>query len=243
MNLMPRIAAAIGMLLLISSAPAQPAADSSGHWEGAIQLPDKELKITVDLAKDDKGAWMGAISIPAQKLSGVPLANIAVRGNSVNFLIKGIPGNPTFQGTLSSDAKTISGDFSQGGGTLTFKLTRTGDAKIEPPAKSTAITKGLEGTWEGTLDAPGKQLRLVLKMSNQPDGTAAGVLVSVDQDGVELQITTITQKDSNLRFEIKAVGGVYSGDLNKEGMLMGQWTQGGGSLPLTFKRPAKQESK
>ena len=53
-----------------------------------------------------------------------------------------------------------------------------------------------------------------------------------------IPITTITQKGSSLKLELKPIGGAYTGEL-REGALAGQWTQGPGTFPLVFKRPAK----
>jgi len=238
---------AIGTLSLVFAAClltvlglAQPVVLPSGHWEGAIQVPDKELGIEVDLAKASSGSWIGQITIPAQGLKSFPLANVVVQGSSVSFGMKGIPGDPEFKGSLLGDGKSISGVFTQGPASLTFKLTRTGDPRMEPAAKSTAVTKEMQGTWEGTVEVQGKVLRLVVKLSNQPDGTATGSMTSVDQGGVEIPITTITQKASNLKLEVKTINGVYSGDLNQDGtQIAGKWTQGTVTLPLTFQRPEK----
>jgi hypothetical protein len=233
--------ASLPLMLLVLAPPAwsQPAANFSGHWKGVIHVPDKDLEMHVDLAKNDKGEWMGTIDIPPQNLKGFPLSNLAVTGNSVAFAMKGVPGEPVFNGKI--EGQSISGNFKQGEVSLTFDLKHSGDARFETPAKSTPITKEMEGTWEGALNAGGTTLRLVLKLANQGDG-AAGTMVSLDQGGAEIPITTITQKDSSLKFEIKTINATYAGDL-KEGALVGQWTQGPSTFPLTFKRPAQKEDK
>jgi hypothetical protein len=234
----PRLMATLA-LLSVSFAPLALAqsAGVSGHWEGAIHVPNQELAIVVDLAKNDKGQWMGAIDIPPQHMKGFPLSSVTVKGNSVAFVMKGAPGDPTFDGKLSSDGQSISGNFTQGGASLTFVLKRTGDAKFEV-AKSTSISKEREGALEGALEVNGARLRLVLNMKNRADGAAGGSIVSVDQKGTEIPITVITQKDSSLKIELKLVNASFIGDL-KDGELVGEWTQGPGTLPLTFKRPAK----
>ena len=213
---------------------AQTPAGPSGHWGGAIQVPGQELKIEIDLLPAGE-KWEGTISIPAQGLKGFPLTAITVQGDAVGFAMSGIPGEPRFKGTLSKDGKTLSGDFSQGGGTVPFAVTRTGEGKIERPPKSTPITKDLEGSWDGTLDIDGKTLRLILKLSNQSGGAATGTLISVDQGNVELPIASIVQTGAHVKLILPVVVGTYEGDL-KDAQLTGTWTQGPRSWPLVFKR-------
>lgn len=229
------IAAAL-LLLPAPSLLAQTAVDPSGHWEGAVQAPNMEVKIEVDLAKNSQGQLAGTFGQPARNLTGLPLGNFAVDGKSVSFQIRGsAPGERTFKGTVSADGKSMSGDYTQSGGSVPFNLTRTGDPRIEVAAKSAPIGKELEGTWNGTLDVNGTQRRLVLTLANQPDGTATGNFVNVDE-GLEIPITTITQKASSVTLDVKAVGGSYSGTLNPEGTeLVGTLTQGPVAVPLTFR--------
>lgn len=213
---------------------AQTAAGPAGHWEGAIHVPGQELAIAVDLFGNQDQTWDGAISIPAQNIKAMPLAEVTVQGDAVGFAMKGVPGEPRFKGTLASDRKSMTGGFTQGGAQLTFALAWKGEATRAAPAKSTAVSQDLEGSWEGALDVSGTTLRLVLKLANK-DGQGTGTLVSVDQGGAEIPITTIVQTGSHLRLEVSTIGAAYEGDL-KDGQLMGTWTQGPGRLPLTFKR-------
>jgi hypothetical protein len=218
-------------------AAAQAATGPGGHWEGSIQVPGQPLAIEVDLANKEAQQWVGTITIPVQNVKAFPLSDITVTGPAVAFAMKGVPGDPRFAGTLSADGKSIAGELSQGGGTIPFTLAWKGEAKIEEPSKSTEITKDVEGSWEGALNVNGTVLRLGLKLTNQPGG-ATGTLVSVDQGGVEIPITAITQTGSQLKFTITSINASYVGDL-KDNQIAGTWTQGPGSLPLVFKRPAK----
>lgn len=137
----------LGALLIAGALWAQDG--PRGHWTGNIDLPDQALAVEIDLDKAADG-WVGSITIPAQNASGLPLDAITFTNGKCTFRIKGVPGEPTFNGTLSAEGKTLSGDFAQGGGSFPFKLSRAGDAKVEKAAKSQAVAKEFLGTWEGT---------------------------------------------------------------------------------------------
>ena len=214
--------------------PAEPA--GSGHWEGAVTVQGKELRIEVDLLNKASN-WVGTAAFPDMNAKGLVLSPITVQGEAVTFSVKGAPGDPTFKGTLSKDSKTLAGDFTQGPVSGTFTLAWKGEAKYEAPPKNAALGKEFEGAWEGTLEVSGMALRLTLNLTNQ-DGGATGMLVSIDQGGAQIPLSSIVQTGAHLKFTVPAVGGEYDGDL-KDGQLTGTWTQGPGTLPLTFKRAAK----
>ncbi len=98
-----------------------------------------------------------------------------------------------------------------------------------------ARTNGLEGSWQGTLEAGGAKLRLVLTVTKSEAGTYAGILNSIDQ-GAAIPVDTITVNGDSVKLDMKAAGAVFEGVLNKEsGELTGTFTQGGQAFPLTFK--------
>jgi hypothetical protein len=210
-------------------APAAP--PPSGHWVGSIEGPG--IGVEVDLGRQGDG-WRGTISIPIQGTKGIPLSDLAVKNTSVEFAIKGAPGDPRFKGDLSQDGKTITGTFSQGGASLPLTLAWKGEAQFEAVPKNPAVSKALLGTWEGALDIQGKTLRLVLTLANADDGVS-GKLVSLDQNNFEMPVTTIAESGSRLKLAVSMVSGGFDGEV-KGDEIVGTWTQGGGSLPLTFKR-------
>jgi hypothetical protein len=142
-----------------------------GHWSGVIDAPNQQLTIEVDLDRSGKD-WIGSISIPQQNASGIPLEAISFSDGKWKFGIKGIPGNPTFVGALSDDKQILSGDYSQGAGSVPFRLKRNGEPKVEVPKSSPPLAKEFLGTWEGTLEAQ-QSLRLRLKMFNEATGAKA----------------------------------------------------------------------
>jgi dienelactone hydrolase/sRNA-binding carbon storage regulator CsrA len=95
--------------------------------------------------------------------------------------------------------------------------------------------KDFTGSWQGTLEAGGAKLRLVVTVTKSDAGVYAGKLESLDQ-GATIPIDTITVKGDAVRFEIKSPAIVFEGTLNKERTeLTGMFTQGDQKIPLTLK--------
>lgn len=225
-------------LLLVSpvSNSAQTAVDPSGHWEGTIQTPETAMNVEVDLTKNSKGVLSGTFGQPGQAVKGLPLSSVDVAGRTVRFVLKANAQLSTFEGEVSEDGKTMAGKVTQAGGAVPFSLTRTGDARIAAPPKNTAIGKELAGIWNGTLDLKERQMRVVLTLTNQADGTATGTIMSPDGTGVEIPVA-ITHKGTNVVINVPSVGITFTGALKPDASeLIGTWTQGDVSLPLTFRR-------
>ncbi len=229
-----------GLLLLVpSTALAQAPADPSGHWVGAVLVPNMDVGVEIDIAKEGS-AFSGTFASPDQKLRGLPLAGISATGREITFQVRGsAPGERAFKGTLSDDGQTLSGDYSQGGYTIPFVLNRKGEPKFEPVARSAAVGKELEGTWNGAIDAGGVLRHVSLTLANRPDGTSTGHFLSVEE-GLEIPISAISQNASELSLDVTALGGGYKGTLNSANSeLTGTWSQGLSSVPLTLKRASK----
>jgi len=226
----------LAVMICLAQAPT-----AAGHWEGNVQSPDGEVAVVVDLDKNDQGEWVGDFDAPSRNLNNMPLANIVVKGSALSFELSGFPAK--FEGKLSEDGQTFSGTllFRQEM-SMPFSLKKTGPAKVTLPPKSTPLTKEFEGRWEGTLEAGGQSLRLVLRLDKAADGTATGAIDSVDQGANDLRLAGIVIDGPSLRFSLPMVGGAYEGKLNKEtGELAGQWSQGGNTLPLAFKRAVEKK--
>jgi len=215
---------------------AQGPADPSGHWQGAIHVPNQEIAIEVDLTRNTAGDARGTFS--GVNIKGYPLSDIVIDGAALTFKLK-VDGGGAFSGKLSADGKVLSGEFTAnaGGYILPFDLSRSGDARFEAPAKNPRIGKELEGTWSGTLEVNGAPMRILLKMANQADGSSTGSLVNLDQGTVDIPVSTITQTAANVTFDVKVVNGSFSGAVNAAGTeLTGTWSQGTFSAALNFRR-------
>jgi hypothetical protein len=92
----------------------------------------------------------------------------------------------------------------------------------------------VEGDWQGTLTAGPSSLRLVFHITKGSDGLYLGQLDSLDQ-GSRIPIDRIQVTGDSVRFELKAVNGMYEGAFGADGHLKGTWSQGA-PLPLELTR-------
>jgi hypothetical protein len=228
----------MGAALLCMVGSAQTAPNAAGHWQGKIQIPDHELGFTVDLAQNAKGAWIGSVSVLGSTSIDVPLGKVAVENSTVRFSA-GLPQPSSFEGRLSGDGATLSGTASSAAGEAPFQLTRAGEANVKVPPPSSVLSKEFEGAWEGALDAAGKVRRVGLKLSASADGAATAVLIVIDQQNLEIPVSTVTIRDKELQLDARAVSGAYRGTL-AGGEIAGEWTQGPSRVPLVFKRADKK---
>lgn len=94
----------------------------------------------------------------------------------------------------------------------------------------------ISGTWQGTLN-PGKELRIVLVISNASAGGLAAMMYSIDQGGQGMPASAVTLQGTTLRIALAGLGSTFEGQLSADGSsIAGNWTQGGKSLPLTLAR-------
>ena len=228
--------ASAGALLTASIGKAQDG--PRGHWTGSIAMPAQNLNFELDLDTAPPLGWIGSISIPLMGASGIPLDPITFAEGRWTFHIKGGAGDPTMTATLSADGQILAGSLKQGASLAPFTLKRSGEPKVEVPKQSPPVRKEFLGTWEGKLEV-GQTLRMVLKISNSILGSAA-VLISPDQANAQMPVASIEQKESKLTLRVNVLGGIYSGEINKEAtQLSGTWTQQGMSFPLVFQKTAE----
>jgi uncharacterized protein (TIGR03435 family) len=94
----------------------------------------------------------------------------------------------------------------------------------------------MTGTWQGTLQA-GKELRIVIRISQADGGGLRAVMYSLDQGGPGLASSAITLEGTTVRISIAAIGGTYEGKLDADATsIAGTWTQGAKPLTLNLKR-------
>ena len=117
-------------------------------------------------------------------------------------------------------------------------LTLPGQAALAQPAAASA-SASVEGDWDGALTVNATvKLRIALHIKSGPQGLS-GTMDSIDQQAMGIPASSVTLDGPQVRFEIKAIAGVFLGAPDASGQtLTGQWSQGGASLPLVLTRRA-----
>ena len=224
------------VLLSAAATSAQSPVAVAGHWEGIVQVPDSPVSIEIDLTISNSGSLTGTFAQPAQGIKALPLSLVSQEGRSVRFTVKGNAQGSAFAGVVAPDGKSMAGDVTVSGFVIPFTLTRVGEARVAAAPVSPAISKELEGTWNGTILADGTPMPLEVRLVNRPDGTATGVIVSTSGTGIEIPVA-IVQVGHSVTLDVDAVGASFSGELNAAaGKIAGNWTQATASVPLTLTR-------
>ncbi|MGC4052971.1 MAG: hypothetical protein QM757_26900 [Paludibaculum sp.] len=209
----------------------------AGRWEGTVQAGGQQLQIGLDFVKDDKGVWSGTFSQTPPGIRDVPVVELKVEEKTVKFHIVSTSG-PEFVCKIG-EPTAMSCSLNTPNGAVNFDLKRTGDGKVAVQKPSPAVSKTLEGDWEGSLETPQGGLKLVMHFKNQPDGTVKATLDSPIQGANGLIMSDITEKELAVELKVPVVGGSYKGTLNKEGnQITGEWSQGGNALALVMRKPA-----
>jgi hypothetical protein len=210
---------------------------ASGRWEGAVQIPDRELQVVVDLAKAGGGPWQGSIIIPGLNLPGAQLVDIAVQDSDASFGIKTGRGlDATFKGHFGADG-TFSGDFMQAGNRAAFILKKIGPPQVEAPLRSTLVAKEIEGEWKGEYQIFGTPRHVTLKLANGVENSATAELVVVGRKVNNLPVDLVTQESDLVTIESHQTGIGYEGRFNKEANeIKGTFMQGPVELPLVLRK-------
>ena len=97
----------------------------TGNWQGTLQA-GKELRIVFVIANADGGGLRATMHSIDQGGQGIPANTVTLQGSTLRISVSVISGN--FEGTVSPDGQSITGNWSQGAGSLSLTLRKaTGD--------------------------------------------------------------------------------------------------------------------
>lgn len=217
-------------LALSGAAHAQAVQGLDGRWEGPLVLGNG-MKLTAVLRVESKdGKTTAVFDSPEQGAKDIP-ATVTRDGETVTVEVP--TAALTYAAKLSADGKTLTGEMSQGGGSIPVTMTQK-PASAAAPLTTPAVA-GLDGRWEGSIDTPGGALGIVFRASTS-DGETATLMDAPTQGA--LDIPALAKRDGQkVTIEVPGIGGSYTADLSVDGKtLNGFWDQSGQSLPLALTR-------
>jgi uncharacterized protein (TIGR03435 family) len=98
------------------------------------------------------------------------------------------------------------------------------------------FAQNLNGSWQGTLPTPQRELRLVFKISRAADEKLQVVGYSIDQNGRGIPASVATFQGGTLKLTLPSIGGSFEGKLSSDGnSIAGTFTQAN-PTPLTLVR-------
>lgn len=115
-----------------AAAPAFNPKDIADTWQGTLHA-GRDLRTVIKITKDDKGGYKAVFYSIDQPAPSLNADSVTLDGSTVKFALNVIAGK--FEGKLSSDGKTIDGNWSQGPNPIPLVLTRaTPETAWEIPA-------------------------------------------------------------------------------------------------------------
>jgi hypothetical protein len=231
----------IGTILLASAALSQAAESAAGRWEGTAQIPGQEQRLVVDLSDEGGKGWIGSIIIPGFGIKGAELAELHVQGGDFACVIKGALGNERvgrteLKGHLTASGQ-LAGDFTQGGNTAPFVLSKTGPAQVDLPPRSTAVARELEGEWKGDYEMMGYARHATIIFSRQRSEGIPVEFTIVGKKVNNVPVSLVTQDDDFITVKSEEFGITFEGRFSKDvGEIKGTLSQGPLEAPLILRR-------
>jgi pimeloyl-ACP methyl ester carboxylesterase len=214
-------------------------------WLGTYQTPaDMKLKMQLHISHDASGALSVKMDSLNEGVTSIRTSNAFLKDSAFHFEIPAA--DIIYDGTLNTTRDEMTGTFTRSGGAQPLTFKRSGPAAPSenratqnPPTAPAAASgsTGIQGTWLGTIHAPGGiALRIQLHVERDAGGALIVKMDSLDQNVNGIPVPKATLNDSAFHFEIPNGGITYDGTLNAaKDEITGTFTQGGVGQPLNFK--------
>ncbi len=173
----------------------------------------------------------------AATISTAALAKGAMVSASTLTLVKGALKLMAWTKTKITIVAGVAALLTAGVGTVaTIAVLKAADV-----TRTTAALARMQGSWEGTLDANGAKLRLVLKIFKTND-TFQAVMQSVDQGSGDIPIPELSARPRSIHFAMPVLAADFQGHLDSALTVMdGTFKQYKHSFPLTLTRTAEPD--
>jgi uncharacterized protein (TIGR03435 family) len=144
------------------------AAGVDGTWQGTLHVPNHDLRTVLKISKGANGALSAQFFSIDQGGQALPVSTVSFSGGVVKYAIT--PLDLTYEGKLSPDGNTITGNTTQGGNTLPLNFDRATPATAweipTPPPPIKAMAADAKPSFDVVTvkpskpDQPGKMFRV-----------------------------------------------------------------------------------
>jgi pimeloyl-ACP methyl ester carboxylesterase len=101
---------------------------------------------------------------------------------------------------------------------------------------------GMEGTWQGALEAGAVRLRVRVHVAKNDQGAWTSTFDSIDQGAMGIPVKVTTVSGRALHFEMPALHLTFDGTLSADGQQIAGTIMQGVALPMVFKRIERLEA-
>ncbi len=236
----------LALLLCASTVGCGATKPPEGRWEGAVDVPGRDLRLVVDLTQDKAGAWTGSIIVPGLGIKGEPLSHLVVTDTDVAFDVGSslatAAGPAAFKAHVTASGD-MAGEMRQGGNEAKFELRKVGAAQVEQSQQSTRVARDIEDQWTGDIELGGYPRHITITLENHSDAAATAKFVVVGKQTTNVPIDLVVEEGNFLRVESQANRVAFEGRFVKErGEITGVFEMGSIELPLVLRRVSGRAS-
>lgn len=199
-----------GLMLALSTALfAQQQPNLVGDYSGMVGPQQATLHLKVDAS----GALSGTLDhLGPSSPWMLTLADFHWQGQSLNFTIPSV--NAAWKGTISMDGSSLSGTWTQKGGSWFLDFVRQ---KFVPASKPSPV----DGIWLGEISvAANVSTRVQVVVKSDSDGRESCTTDALDTYDMDLQCAKVAFARDNFSFDIPAIGEHWAGKLSPDGKLL-----------------------
>jgi len=123
-----------GAVLAAAETPRQ----LEGRWEGEVVVTpgEYEVPLAVEITRAGSGPLAGTMDLPLRGLKHLSLKEVGLEGNAVFLAQPDNSGDYVFNGKLSEDGRTITGNRAHSGEIYPFRLVRVTEPEHQPEVRS-----------------------------------------------------------------------------------------------------------
>jgi serine-type D-Ala-D-Ala carboxypeptidase/endopeptidase len=199
--------AILSLSIATSAQTAPPPKTLEGYWQATLGSGPGKLRILVNISKSPDGSFKGTLQSVDQDAT-FDISNISLNNNAVHFELKEIGG--VYQGTLSKDAASITGTWTQTGvpaQPLNFIWSATAPQVAPNPTIIPAAPPVPLSGLQAVLD---RELAPILDHGILAKSTGGGIVIGIYDHG-QKQVFAYGAAQADSIFEIGSLTKTFTG--------------------------------